>query len=141
MKTSHVRISLLVASGLLLAAPSVIAADDQKDPAAKFQSIDTDGDGRISQSEFTSAKREKKHWWNRSSTADSASAQKSPELFTQLDANRDGFLSSQEFEAGYDGSSRGSTRGVTPSDSPSTVPPSDTPSLPPPTDSSSPDRN
>lgn len=97
---------------------STISADHAGIDAAQFKSMDADGDGRISRSEFaayqnegsTSAandtgKDEKKHWWNRKS-ADAkstdtglADGQNSLERFNLLDTNKDGFLSQQELAA------------------------------------------
>lgn len=89
--------------------------------ASQFKNIDHDHDGRISRTEFINAGtasmnldtnndgtvsadekaagKDKKHWWNRNK-ADNQSASSSEvtpsESFTQLDADKDGFLSQSE---------------------------------------------
>jgi hypothetical protein len=82
--------------------------DDRPAPdAARFKSLDTDADGRISRPEFslsptpvphggemaTVPPREKKHWWSRSPDT---KRNNSGDLFDQLDANSDGYLSRDE---------------------------------------------
>jgi hypothetical protein len=88
--------------------------------SARFKSLDTDGDGRVSRSEFTAGssqitgntgmatetgKEEKKHWWSRKSDDSKSSdvavseRQNSIEQFNQLDTNKDGFLTSDECAA------------------------------------------
>lgn len=103
MKTSSRQSALVLAVGLALTALPAAFANDSQDQAKKFQKLDTDGDGRVSSAEYTSAK-EKKHWWNRSSSAD-ASDEHSAEKFAMLDKDQDGFLTAAELDAGLNSSS------------------------------------
>jgi hypothetical protein len=84
----------------LVALPAAFAGDD-KDVAKKFQKMDADGDGRISSAEYVSVKAEKQHWWNRSNNSAESSAH-TPEQFSALDSDKDGFLSATELSAKLD---------------------------------------
>lgn len=67
----------------------------------RFDKLDADGDGRVSQDEYLGSIREKKHWWQfgkRTANTDQNSA--TPEMFQALDRNRDGYLTNDELNSG-----------------------------------------
>ena len=116
MKSNH--LLPLIACGLSLAALPAFAGDDH-DASSKVKMLDTDGDGRVSRSEFvagkqekiqrldanndgvltpaessTAAKPEKKHWWSRGDKpADKAAG------INAADTNGDGQVTSTEATA------------------------------------------
>lgn len=85
--------------------------------ASRFKSLDTDNDGRLSRAEFalansqtlqtdetSTAKTEKKHWWNKKKaddkvTTDVNASASSTASFDALDTDKDGYLSSAEVAA------------------------------------------
>ena len=115
MKSKH--LLSLIACGLSLAALPAFARDDH-DAGQKVKMLDTDGDGRVSRSEFaankqekiqrmdanndgvltpnesTAGKAEKKHWWSRSDKP----AGKAGEL-NSADTNGDGQVTAAEATA------------------------------------------
>lgn len=83
---------------------STVRDGNGREATTWFKELDADHDGRLSQAEFSLARPERKQDWQKQSRADSASATDQdalrPEVFTELDQNRDGFLDEKEFFAG-----------------------------------------
>lgn len=98
MKTSKRQPAIILTLALAAAVPAALAGDD-KDAAKKFQKLDANGDGRISSTEYTSDKAEKKHWWNRSNNSAADASAHTTEQFAVLDKDQDGFLSATELAA------------------------------------------
>jgi hypothetical protein len=92
---------LIVAAGLLAGVPSALAADASNANAnPRFDRLDQDGDGRISRAEFLGSVREKKHWWQKGKrTANTDQNSATPEMFTAMDRNADGYLSNDELNS------------------------------------------
>lgn len=89
---------VVVAFCLVMSAP---AAEPEPGAAARYEEADTDRDGRISREEFIAGIRNKRGWWAMGSErANTGQNSASPEMFTALDRNRDGFLTHEELEAG-----------------------------------------
>jgi Ca2+-binding EF-hand superfamily protein len=66
----------------------------------RFQRLDADGDGKVSRAEFLGSIRDKKHWWQLGRRAPSTEQNSAtPEMFTELDRNRDGYLTNQELNS------------------------------------------
>jgi len=86
---------------LTLAGGVRAVATDDAGAAARFEQADTDHDGRISRDEFIAGVKNKKGWWPKGqSKANTGQNAATPEMFTALDTNRDGYLSRQELENG-----------------------------------------
>ena len=83
-------------------APHVSAAVEPEPGAGtRYEQADTDHDGRISRVEFLVSIRNKGSWWRLGSErANTGMNSATPEMFTALDRNRDGFLTREELDAG-----------------------------------------
>jgi len=80
---------LLAATAALLSLPLALhAADENKKKGGGFAAADTNGDGKVSQAEYVAAVKGK---------MDEAAAKAK---FAELDKNKDGSLSPEEFSAG-----------------------------------------
>jgi hypothetical protein len=77
------------------------SADQEKPQNPRFDRLDADGDGRVSRAEFLGSVRDKKHWWQLGRrTADTDQNSATPDMFTALDRNRDGYLTNEELNSG-----------------------------------------
>ena len=79
---------LLAATAAFLSLPLALHAADKTKKMEPFLAADTDGDGRVTSSEYAAAMKGK---------LDQATAQTK---FTELDVNKDGALSREEFNGG-----------------------------------------
>jgi hypothetical protein len=82
---------LIAATAALLSLPLALHAADQTKKTTPFLAADTNGDGKVSPGEFTTAMKGK---------MDSTAAKAK---FAELDMNKDGALSREEFNAGNSG--------------------------------------
>lgn len=79
---------LIAATAVLLSLPLAVQAADEAKKKGPFVAADTDGDGKVSQTEYVAAMKGK---------MDEAAAKAK---FTELDKDKDGSLSRQEFNPG-----------------------------------------
>lgn len=77
--------ALIVATAILLSLPLAVHAAEKNKKKDLFMAADTDGDGKVSSTEYVAATKEK---------SDQATAQAK---FATLDTNKDGSLSREEF--------------------------------------------
>ena len=99
---------LLVAATVLgLTAVSGSQAEDkpkpdkskgQRDPAALFQRLDANNDGKISKDEFEKFAEELREKAKEKGKGQKANGRIADALFQRLDTNRDGYLSLEEFK-------------------------------------------
>jgi hypothetical protein len=95
--------------------PRLRAADDSAPPSTaanarpaaskpsnpRFDRLDANGDGRISRQEYLGSVRDKKHWWQfGKQTANTDQNSATPEMFSALDRNADGYLTDDELNTG-----------------------------------------
>jgi Ca2+-binding EF-hand superfamily protein len=79
---------LIAATAVLLSLPLAVRAADETKKKGPFTAADTDGDGKVSKTEYVAAMKGK---------LDAAAADAK---FAELDKNKDGSLSREEFNAG-----------------------------------------
>ncbi|HEX2860939.1 MAG TPA: hypothetical protein VHN79_04840 [Lacunisphaera sp.] len=117
----------LVLSLVLVAGATLQAANAGASDAVRYEQADSNGDGKISRQEFIAGVRNKTNWWSRGdSSASTGQNAATPEMFTALDRNRDGYLTPDELEAGRrlresrgdDGAGASRSRDVNPPGSP-----------------------
>jgi hypothetical protein len=70
----------------------------QRDPAALFQRLDVNGDGKISKDEFARFAEELREKAKEKGKGEKADGRIADTLFQRLDTNHDGFLSLEEFK-------------------------------------------
>lgn len=83
----HKRI-LIAATAALLSLPLALNAADETKKKGPYMLADTDGDGKVSKVEYVAAMKDK------------LDAKAADTKFTDLDKDKDGFLSREEFNAG-----------------------------------------
>jgi hypothetical protein len=84
-----------------LADPPASSGPQEKAESPRYDRLDADGDGRVSRTEFLGSIRDKKRWWQlgrRTANTDQNAA--TPEMFSALDRNRDGYLTNEELNSG-----------------------------------------
>jgi len=79
---------LITATAVLLSLPLAVSAADANKKKGPFVAADTDGDGKVSQAEYIASVKDK---------MDEAAAKAK---FTELDKDKNGSLSREEFNAG-----------------------------------------
>src|SRR3954470_22910001 len=98
MKTSS--LIFFLAAPIIGSVPAY-AAEPEPGADTRYEQADTDHDGRISREEFLTSVRNKGGWWILGSErANTGQNSATPEMFTALDRNRDGYLTREELENG-----------------------------------------